>query len=185
MDYQLGLLKHKSPLASVRSYQGIWPQIPESVFLADGARVIGDVVFEEDCSVWFNAIVRGDVNSIRIGKGTNIQDNAVIHCTFKKFATTIGAHVSIAHSAIIHGCEIEEGCLIGMSAIIMDGAHVGKNSIVGAGSLITQGSTIPEGSLVLGAPGKVVRKVTEKELEAIHATTVRYLNYKKGFDFIT
>lgn len=174
---------HRSPLASVCAYQGRWPQLHESVFLADGARVIGDVSLGKDCSIWFNTVVRGDVHTIVVGEQTNIQDGAVIHCTFKKASTTIGRRVSIAHLAMIHGCTIEDECLIGMQAIVMDGAVIGRGSIVGAGAVVTQGTQIPPRSLVLGAPAKVVREVKPEELAAVLATCDRYMEYTKGYKF--
>jgi gamma-carbonic anhydrase len=174
---------NRSPLATIVSYNGILPKLAESVFLACGARVIGDVVMEENCSVWFNTVVRGDVHSIYIGENTNIQDNAIIHCTFQKFPTKIGKNVSIGHLATIHGCTVENGCLIGMGAIIMDDAVIGEESIVGAGSIVTQGIKIPPRSLVIGSPAKVIRQVTDKEYEAILATTFRYLEYSKGYNY--
>ncbi|MEN9809065.1 MAG: hypothetical protein RLZZ488_632 [Pseudomonadota bacterium] len=175
---------HRSPLASVCAYQGRLPKLHESVFLADGARVIGDVILGKDCSVWFNTVVRGDVHTIVVGEQTNIQDGAVIHCTFQKASTTIGSRVSIAHLAMIHGCTIEDECLIGMQAIIMDGAVIGRGSIVGAGAVVTQGMKIPPRSLVLGAPGKVVREVKPEELAAVLATCDRYMEYTKGYNFV-
>ncbi|MEY4065587.1 MAG: hypothetical protein RIR26_1795 [Pseudomonadota bacterium] len=174
---------HRSPLASVCAYQGRKPQMHESVFLADGARVIGDVTLGKDCSIWFNTVVRGDVHRIVVGEETNIQDGAVVHCTYQKHATTIGRRVSIAHLAMIHGCTIEDECLIGMQAIVMDGAVVGRGSIVGAGAVVTQGMQIPPGSLVLGAPAKVVRQVKPEELASVLATCDRYIEYTKGYQF--
>jgi carbonic anhydrase/acetyltransferase-like protein (isoleucine patch superfamily) len=182
---QQGILNgpHRSRLASVCAYHGRWPQLHESVFLADGARIVGDVMLGKDCSVWFNTVVRGDVHSIVVGEQTNIQDGAVIHCTFQKASTTIGRRVSIAHLAMIHGCTIEDECLIGMQAIVMDGAVIGRGSIVGAGAVVTQGTKIPPGSLVLGAPAKVVREVKPEELAAVLATCDRYMEYTKGYHF--
>lgn len=174
---------NRSPLASIVGYCGIVPKLAASVFLADGARVIGNVSLQHNCSVWFNAVVRGDVNSIVIGANTNIQDNAIVHGTYGKFSTTIGKNVSIGHLAIVHGCIVEEGCLIGMGATIMDGAVVGKESIIGAGSIVTQGLKIPPRSLALGAPAKVIRQVTDKEYESILATTYRYIEYANGYNF--
>lgn len=174
---------NRSPHATIISYNGIYPKLTDSVFLADGARIIGDVIIEENCSIWFNAIVRGDVNSIYIGKNTNIQDNSVVHCTYQKFATHIANDVSVGHLATIHGCKIERGCLIGMGAIIMDGAIIGEESIVGAGAIVTQGVTIPPRSLVLGSPAKVMRQVSDKEYEGVIATTLRYLEYAKGYNY--
>lgn len=182
-NYNLGKKKNRSAFASVTPYKGIFPTIPESVFLADGARVVGDVVLGENVSVWFNAIVRGDVHFIHVGDNTNIQDGACIHCTYQKNSTTIGKNVSIAHLAVIHGCVIEDNCLIGMGAIIMDKAVIGAGSLVGAGALVSPGTIIPERSLVVGSPAKVVRKVTDEEYASFCATTQRYLMYQEGFDF--
>jgi len=184
MDYLLGKLAHRSPFASLASYRGVWPRLHPSVFLADGARVVGDVEMGANSSVWFNAIVRGDVHEIRIGENTNIQDGAVIHCTFQKHACHIGDNVSIAHLVMVHGCTIENDCLIGMQAILMDGVTIGRGSIVGAGSVVTQGTIVPPGSLVLGAPAKVVRQVRPEERDGVLATTARYVDYARGYDFI-
>ena len=175
--------KCQSPRASFVSYRGACPAVDETVFLADGARIIGDVTIGARSSVWFNAVVRGDVHSIVIGQRSNIQDTAVIHCTYQKHKTVIGDDVSIAHLAMIHGCTIESKCLIGMQAIVMDGAVIGEGSIVGAGAVVTSNTIIPPGSLVLGAPAKVIRKVTDAELTSILDTTARYLMYADGYDF--
>ncbi len=182
-DYNLGKQKNKSALASIIPFKGIYPTIPQTVFLADGARIIGEVILGENVSIWFNSVVRGDVHYIHIGDNTNVQDGAVIHCTYKKNPTVIGKNVSIAHLAVIHGCVIEDDCLIGMGAIIMDKAVIGAGSLVAAGALVTPGSLIPERSLVVGSPAKVVRKVTEEEYQSFNATTQRYLEYAKGYDF--
>jgi gamma-carbonic anhydrase len=183
MDYFLGQAAHRSRLASLVPFQGVWPRLSPSVFLADGARVIGDVEMGADSSVWFNAVVRGDVNSIRMGQRCNIQDGAIVHGTWRKFSTTLGNDVSIAHLAMIHGCIIEDEVLIGMQAIVMDGARIGRGSLVGAGAVVTQGTEIPPGSLVLGSPAKVVRPVKPEEISAMLATTARYVEYAKGYDF--
>lgn len=175
--------KLRSPLASVVAYQGIRPTLHETVFLADGARVIGDVVMGKNCSVWFNTVVRGDVNKITVGEETNIQDGAIVHCTYEKHSTHIGNRVSIAHLAMIHGCVIEDDCLIGMQAIVMDGAVVGRGSIVGAGAVVTQGTIIPPRSLVLGAPARIVRQIKDDELTSVLATCHRYIEYTKGYEF--
>lgn len=183
MNYQLGKCKHRSVQASVTAYQEIWPKLDGTVFLADGARVIGDVEIGKNSSIWFNTVVRGDVHKIVIGDETNIQDGAVIHCTFKRFSTTIGSRVSIAHLAMVHGCVVEDDCLIGMMATVMDGAVIGKGSIVGAGALVTQGMVIPPGSLVLGSPAKVIRPVKPEEIKGILDTTKRYVEYTLGYNF--
>ncbi len=173
----------QSLLASVTRFNGILPQIHPSVFLADGARIVGDVLLEKNVSVWFNAVVRGDVHYIRVGENSNIQDGAVIHCTYQKNPTIIGKNVSIAHLAVIHGCTIEDNCLIGMGAVVMDKAIVGEFSLVGAGALVSQGTVIPPRSLVLGSPAKVIRTLLDKEIEQFMATTERYLEYAKGYNF--
>lgn len=183
MQFKSSTQSRRSPLSTLTAYHGVLPKLHESVFLADGARVIGDVEMGKDCSVWFNTVVRGDVHKIVVGEQTNIQDGAVVHCTFQKHSTTIGNRVSIAHLAMIHGCVIEDECLIGMQAIVMDGAVVGRGSIVGAGAVVTQGMQIPPGSLVLGAPAKVVRQVKVEEINAILATCDRYMEYTKGYQF--
>ena len=136
-------------------------KIHPSCFIAENATIIGDVAIEENCSVWYNAVIRGDRNSIVIGKNTNIQDNAVIHVT-KHNATIIGENVSIGHSAVIHSAKIGSNCLIGMSATVLDGAEIGDGSLIGACALVSKNKKIPENSLVLGVPGKVVK--TDKKL---------------------
>ena len=183
MQTQMPHRSRRSPLSSAVAYKGVHPTIHETVFLADGARIVGDVVLGKNCSVWFNAVVRGDVNSVSVGDETNIQDGAIVHCTFEKHSTTIGSRVSIAHLAMVHGCVIEDDCLIGMQATVMDGAVVGRGSIVGAGAIVTQGTPIPPGSLVLGAPARVVRALREEELNSILATCQRYIEYTKGYDY--
>jgi carbonic anhydrase/acetyltransferase-like protein (isoleucine patch superfamily) len=175
--------RFRSPNSSVLPYHGIHPSLHDSVFLADGARVVGDVQIGKNCSVWFNAVVRGDVNKIVVGEDTNIQDGAIVHCTYAKHSTTIGRRVSIAHLAMIHGCVIEDDCLIGMQAIVMDGAVIGAGSIVGAGAVVTQGTRIPPGSLVLGAPARVVRAVKGEELQSVLDTCSRYIEYTKGYEY--
>jgi carbonic anhydrase/acetyltransferase-like protein (isoleucine patch superfamily) len=182
-NFQLGTVPHRSAQASITAHKGILPTLHPSVFLADGARIVGDVTLGANVSIWFNTVVRGDVHFIRVGENTNIQDGACIHCTFQKNPTHIGNNVSIAHLAVVHGCTIEDNCLIGMGAIVMDRAVVGAGSLVGAGAVVTQGTIIPPRSLVLGSPAKVVRPVTDAEFQAFHDTTLRYLEYAKGFDF--
>lgn len=139
------------------------PNIDASVFVAKGAVVLGDVTIEKNCSIWYNATVRSTENYIKIGEGSNVQDNAVIHVS-PDYPTTIGSYVTIGHGAIIHGCTIDDNTLIGMGAIILNGAKIGKNCIIAAGSLIPQNKIIPDNSLVMGSPGKIVRQVTEDEI---------------------
>lgn len=140
--------------------------IAEWVYIAEGAKIIGDVTIGEDSSVWYNAVIRGDSNSIVIGENTNVQDNAVLH-TSHSHALTIGNNVTIGHGAIVHGCTIGNNVLVGMGAIVLDGAVVEDNCIIGAGALVTQNKVMPAGSLILGNPAKVVREITEEEKKAI------------------
>ncbi len=147
-------------------------KIHPSCFIAENATIIGDVTIEENCSIWFNAVIRGDKNSVFIGKGTNIQDNAVIHVT-KNNPTIIGENVSVGHNAVIHAAKIGNNCLIGMNATVLTGAEIGDGSLVGACTLATQNMKIPENSLVLGVPGKVVRK-DEKLIDMIIRNAMIY-----------
>jgi len=142
-------------------------------FIAHDADIIGDVVIGEKSSVWFGVIIRGDVNNITIGRYTNIQDGTVIHCS-NIYQTIIGDYVTVGHKAVIHGCKIGNNTLIGMGAIILDGAEIGDNVIVGAGSIVTERKRIPSNSLVLGAPAKVVRELTEEEIEKLRESAIHY-----------
>ena len=159
---------------SVLEYDGIRPTIGDRVFVAPGAHVIGDVHVGDDTSVWFNAVVRGDVFHIRIGARTNVQDNTVIHVTTGRHPAIIGNDVTIGHRVLLHGCTVEDGCLIGMGAIVMDRAHVGAGSLVGAGALVTEGTEIPPGVLVLGAPARVKRPLTDEEREHLATAPGHY-----------
>jgi len=158
-------------------YNGVTPQIDESVFICEGARIIGDVVIGKNSSVWFNAVVRGDVNYIRIGNNTNIQDGAILHNTFKKYPLIIGSNVTIGHGAIVHGCTISDLVLIGMGAVILDNAKVNSNSFIAAGTLVREHFIIPEGVLVAGVPGKIIRDLTEEEIKKIKHSADNYLYY--------
>lgn len=147
-------------MAVILPVKGIAPRFGTDVFIAPNATIVGDVQLGASCSVWFNAVIRGDVNAIHIGNKVNIQDNAVIHCTYEKHATVIGNNVSIGHAAIVHGCTIEDSVLIGMGAIVMDGAHIGSNSIVAAGAVVLEGTVVPPGSIFAGVPAKKVKDVS-------------------------
>ncbi len=157
------------------------PQIPDSVFLATGAIVVGDVVLGESCSVWFHAIVRGDVNTIRVGDRTNIQDGAIIHCTLNQYATVIGNDVSIGHGAIVHGCTIKNNVLIGMGAKILDRAIVNEYSIIAAGAVVREGYEVPEKTLMAGVPAKPVRNLTDAEISMIDRIPENYIAYAKDY----
>lgn len=168
-------------MALIKPVRGIHPTFGENSWLADNATVVGDVVMGSHCTVWFNAVVRGDVNSIRIGNYSNIQDGAVIHCTYQRTATTIGSYVSIAHNAIVHGCTIEDHVLIGMGAIIMDGAVIGTGSIIGAGAIITQNTIVEPGSIYAGNPAKFLKKVNPEIGSVIDRTAMNYVTYAGWF----
>lgn len=161
-------------------FLGASPTIAPSAFVAPTAVLIGDVTLGEESSVWFGAVVRGDINSIEVGARSNIQDGAVVHVA-DAFSTRIGELVTIGHNAIVHACTIEDEVLIGMGAIVMDGAHVGGRSIIGAGALVTGGTNIPSGSLVLGSPAKVVRTLSPEEQEAVQQWALRYVTLSRTY----
>ncbi|HVB35180.1 MAG TPA: gamma carbonic anhydrase family protein [Patescibacteria group bacterium] len=165
----------------IRSYQGKTPQIAASAWIDPAATIIGDVTLEEDASIWPGAVLRGDVNFIRIGKRTNIQDNSVLHGVTDKFPVILGEAVTVGHGVILHGCTVESRCLIGMGAIILNGARIGTGSIVAAGTLITEGTVIPPASLVMGHPGKVRRTLTDEDLAGIDRYAAHYLARKKAY----
>ncbi|MDA1029234.1 MAG: gamma carbonic anhydrase family protein [Bacteroidetes bacterium] len=162
----------------VKEFLGILPTYNASNFIAETASVIGDVHLGADASVWFGATIRGDVHRIRIGDRSNIQDNAVVHVTHGSAPTYIGNGVTVGHSAIVHGCTIEDDVLVGMGAILLDLAVIGKGSIIGAGALVTGGIIIPPGSLVLGSPAKVVRALRPDEISSILDFSRNYVRYK-------
>ncbi|MCU6762970.1 carnitine operon protein CaiE [uncultured Roseburia sp.] len=150
------------------------------VFIAESADVWGDVSLEEDSSVWFHSVIRGDHDSIKIGKSSNIQDGCILHAD-AGFPVKIGDYVTIGHGAVVHGCEISDGALIGMGAIILNGARIGKNSIVGAGALVTQGMVIPDGMVALGSPAKVRRKATYEEITENRKNAIDYAVFGKKY----
>jgi carbonic anhydrase/acetyltransferase-like protein (isoleucine patch superfamily) len=151
------------------------PRLGKGVYIARGACVLGDVTLGDFSSVWYNAVLRGDINRIVVGHHTNIQDNAVLHLA-DDFPCLVGSYVTVGHSAVVHACTVGDEVLVGMGAIILDGAVVGKQSIIGAGALVTQGSKIPAGSLVLGSPAKVVRALTRKERAGLKSWAVKYVH---------
>lgn len=165
----------------IRTFQGIKPKIAKSAFIEETAVVIGDVVIGEDCSVWFHSVIRGDVNYIRIGDRTNVQDLCVLHVTHDTAPLVIGNDVTIGHNVVLHGCTIKDRVLIGMGAIIMDGAVIGADCVVGAGALVTEGTIVPPKSLILGSPAKVKRPVTDKELAWIKESAQNYIKYAKQY----
>jgi len=161
----------------IRTFQGIKPTIPSSCFIEDTGVVIGDVVMGENCSVWFHAVIRGDVNYIRIGNRTNIQDLCMLHVTHDTHPLLIGTDVTVGHSVVLHGCTIHDRVLVGMGAIIMDGAVIGEDSVVGAGALVVEGTVVPPKSLILGSPAKIKRPVTDEELAWIKKSAENYVKY--------
>jgi carbonic anhydrase/acetyltransferase-like protein (isoleucine patch superfamily) len=170
-------------MALIRTVRGFTPAFGEDPFLAETAVVIGDVVMGDRCSVWYNAVVRGDVHRIRIGHRVNIQDGAVLHCTYQRAALTIGNDVSIGHNAIVHGCTVHDKVLIGMGAIVMDDAEIGEGSVIAAGALVLQGTKVEPGSLVAGVPGRRVREVgpdlSRNEIERIAKNYLLYASWFK------
>lgn len=168
-------------MALILPVRGIHPTFGKDCFLAPNATVVGEVAMGNECSVWFNAVVRGDVHSITIGNRTNIQDGAVIHCTYQKYKTTIGNHVSIAHNAVVHGCTLEDEVLIGMGAIVMDGAVVQRGAIVAAGAIVLQRTVVEAGSIYAGNPAKFIKKVSPEQAEIFLRTANNYVMYKEWF----
>lgn len=165
-------------MAIVRELLGKTPKMGENTWLAETATVIGDVEMGSDCSVWYNAVIRGDVNSIKIGNKVNIQDNAMVHCTYQKSATQIGNNVSIGHNAIVHGCTLKDNVLIGMGAIVMDDCVVESNSIVAAGAVVTANTHIGEGEIWAGVPAKKVKDVSQQLIEGeINRIANNYMKY--------
>lgn len=167
----------------IKSVNGKSPSIPADCFVAENATIIGDVSFGEGCSVWFNAVLRGDVNFIKIGNKVNIQDGAVVHCTYQKHPTIIGNNVSIGHNAIVHGCQIMDNVLIGMGAIVMDNCVIESNSIIAAGAVVTQNTVVPAGSIFAGVPAKKVKNIDQSdfagEIERIANNYVMYSGWLK------
>lgn len=157
------------------------PQIPTNCFIAENATIVGNVEMGNQCSVWFNAVIRGDVHYIKIGEKVNVQDGAIIHCTYKKYPTTIGNNVSIGHNAIVHGCTIQDNVLIGMGSIVMDNCIVHSNSIIAAGAVVTQNTVIEAGSIYAGVPAKKIKDIspelTEGEINRIANNYVKYSSW--------
>jgi len=168
-------------MAIIKPYRGIYPRIHHSVYLSENVYVIGDVEIGEDSSLWFGAVVRGDVNYIRIGRRTNIQDNSVVHVTHETAPTIVGDEVTVGHRVILHGCVLGNRILVGMGAILMDGVEVEDNVIIGAGALVTQNKKIPSGVLVAGVPAKVVRDLKEEEIKMIKESADNYVAYKNEY----
>jgi carbonic anhydrase/acetyltransferase-like protein (isoleucine patch superfamily) len=162
--------------------EGVSPIFGDNCFIAPNATIVGDVVTGNDCSIWFNAVVRGDVNSIRMGNKVNIQDGAVIHCTYQRSKTVIGNNVSIGHNAIVHGCTIHDDVLIGMGAIVMDNAEIGSNSIIAAGAVILENTNVEPGSIYAGVPAKKVKNISPALINGeINRIADNYVKYSGWF----
>jgi carbonic anhydrase/acetyltransferase-like protein (isoleucine patch superfamily) len=151
----------------IRAHHGFVPVIADSAYIDESAQVIGDVVVGERSSIWTHVTVRGDVNSIRIGDDTNVQDNAVLHCEPTVFPLKIGNRVTIEHRAVVHGCMIEDDCVIQIGAVVLNGATIGRGSLIGVGAVVAEGAVVPPGSVVAGIPGRVVRQVTSEEFQEL------------------
>lgn len=167
----------------IREVNGKYPQIPDDCFIAGNATIVGDVIMGEQCSIWFNAVIRGDVHYIKIGNKVNIQDGAIIHCTYQKHPTEIGNNVSIGHNAIVHGCKVHDNVLIGMGAIVMDNCVIESNSIIAAGAVVTQNTVVESGTIYAGVPAKKVKDLNASdfagEIERISKNYVMYSSWFK------
>jgi len=165
-------------MALIKSIKGVFPKHGTNCYFAENSTLVGDVEIGDECSVWFNAVVRGDVNSIKMGNKVNVQDGAVIHCTYQKTKTVIGDNVSIGHNAIVHGCTLHNNVLVGMGAIVMDNCVVGSNSIIAAGAVLLENTIVEAGSIYAGVPAKFVKKVDQKLIEGeINRIANNYLMY--------
>ena len=167
----------------IKSVRGKTPIIGEDCYIAENATIVGEVTMGDQCSIWFNAVVRGDVHFIKMGNKVNVQDGAVIHCTYQKFPTTIGNNVSIGHNALVHGCTIKDNVLVGMGSIIMDDCIVESNSIIAAGAVVTQGTHVPAGSIFAGMPAKKIKDISPElskgEIDRIANAYVKYSGWFK------
>ena len=165
----------------LRPYRGQVPRVHPSAFIDDSAQVIGDVEIGEESSVWMCVVIRGDVNRIRIGRRSNVQDGTIVHVMKDTHPTVIGDNVTIGHGAVVHGCTIEDRCLVGMGAILLNGVVVGSGSIIAAGTLLPEGTQVPPRSLVMGSPGKVRRTLSDADLDEIQMYADRYVAYRLDY----
>ncbi len=169
-------------MALIKTVKGVSPVFGKDIYLAENATIVGDVIIGDYCSIWFQAVVRGDVNSIEIGNKVNIQDGAVVHCTYKKAATKIGNNVSVGHNAIVHGCTIKDNILIGMGSIVMDGTIIESNSIIAAGSVVLEGTIVESGSVYAGIPAKKIKVLDiEQKTRLISGISDNYVMYSSWF----
>lgn len=169
-------------MPTIKPVKGIYPQIPEDCYISDNATIVGDVKIGHECSIWFNAVIRGDVHYIKLGDKVNVQDGAVIHATYKTSPTTIGNNVSIGHNAIVHGCTIKDNVLVGMGSIIMDDCIVESNSIIAAGAVVTKNTRVEAGSIYAGIPAKKVKDISEELISGeINRIANNYVKYSSWF----
>ncbi len=169
-------------MATILPVKGILPSFGNECFIAPNATIVGDVIMGDQCSVWFNAVIRGDVNAIRIGNKVNIQDGAIIHCTYEKTRAVVGNNVSVGHLAIVHGCTIEDNVLVGMGSIIMDNAVIGSDSIIAAGAVVLEGTIVEPGSIYAGIPAKKVKSISKELIEGeINRIANNYVTYSSWF----
>lgn len=159
---------------------GVQPQVHESAWVADSAQVIGAVTLESDASVWFGAVLRGDTETLRIGKGSNVQDGSVLHADVGQ-PLTVGESVTVGHQVMLHGCAIGDGSLIGIQAVVLNGARIGRYCLVGAGSLVTEGKEFPDGSMIMGSPARVVRQLTPEQIEGLKRSAASYMENARRF----
>ena len=170
-------------MALIKTVRNKTPKIPTSCWLAENATIVGDVEFGENCSVWFNAVIRGDVNGIRMGNNVNIQDGAVLHCTYNKTKTVLGNNVSVGHNALVHGCTIEDNVLIGMGAIVMDNCKIAENCIIAAGAVLLEGTIVESGTIYAGVPAKKVKELSPKKFKSeVKRIADNYRMYASWFE---
>ena len=170
-------------MALIKGVKSIFPEIPESCWLAENSTIVGDVIMGENCSVWFNAVVRGDVNSIRMGDNVNVQDGAVIHCTYQKTKVTLGDNVSIGHNALVHGCKVGNNVLIGMGAIVMDNCVIEDNCIIAAGAVLLEGTHVSSGTIYAGIPAKKVKDLSPELFKGeVQRIAKNYRMYASWFE---
>jgi gamma-carbonic anhydrase len=162
-------------------YRGVSPRLHSTVFIAPGAYIIGNVTIGENSSVWFNAVIRGDVHYIEIGAGVNIQDLCMLHVTHDTYPLTVGNEVTVGHGAVLHGCTVSDNVLVGMRATVLDGATIGSYSLIAAGSLVREGFVVPEGVLVAGVPARIIRELREEERRGLLQSAKNYINYVRAY----
>ena len=169
-------------MALIKTVNGKTPKIGKGCYIAENATLVGDIIMGKSCSIWFNTVIRGDVNYIKLGNKVNIQDGAIIHCTYQKYATEIGNNVSIGHNALVHGCTIYDNVLIGMGAIVMDGVLVESNSIIAAGAVVLEGTIVCGGSVYAGVPAKKVKSLSQEQIDSlVNGIANNYVMYSSWF----